>query len=102
MRAAGPGLRRMKNKPSPRVLITHVPYALLPKGLYEKMCKNPLEAVKQIAAFLDKDLDNEALSRVVQHSSIEAMRKAYDQDHASSEKQEIEKNDFRFFIDRGI
>lgn len=39
IKAAGPGLRRMKNKSSPRVLSTHVPYPLLPIGLQEKKCK---------------------------------------------------------------
>ncbi|KAF3825142.1 hypothetical protein GH733_005776 [Mirounga leonina] len=68
------GIEQLEKNPSPRLVKTHLPIDLLPKSFWENNCKNPKQEIKKIVRFLEKNLNDEVLDKIVHHTSFEMMK----------------------------
>ncbi|XP_068950107.1 sulfotransferase 1C4-like isoform X2 [Petaurus breviceps papuanus] len=71
----GSGLDQANAMPSPRTLKTHLPIQLLPPSFLEKGCKHPKHEIRKIMEFMGKNLDEDALEKIIYHTSFDMMKK---------------------------
>ncbi|MEE6518415.1 hypothetical protein FKM82_029416 [Ascaphus truei] len=68
------GVQILENTPSPRLVKTHLPYQLVPKSFWEQNCKDPKREIRKVMKFLGKDLPDEVLDKIHQHTTFQAMK----------------------------
>ncbi|XP_059263851.1 sulfotransferase 1C1 [Mustela nigripes] len=68
------GLDLASKMPSPRTLKTHLPAQLLPPSFWKENSKDPKREIQKILKFLEKEMPEEVLNKILYHTSFDVMK----------------------------
>ncbi|XP_060234718.1 sulfotransferase 1 family member D1 isoform X1 [Meriones unguiculatus] len=84
------GVELLRNMQSPRLVKTHLPVQLLPSSFWKNDCKDPKSEIKKILKFLEKDISEETVNKILYHSSFDVMKENPNANYTTMKKEEMD------------